>query len=66
MLKKTKEITKDGRSIYVDEKGKKQVLPRVHYKQFSVSIPGWCWNYIHPIKPTANHWDLKRDCMVLR
>jgi len=66
MLRKTNQTTSDGRSIYVDQSGKKQTLPRVHFKSFSNSIPSWCWNFIQPIKEPKNHWNLETNRMELR
>lgn len=65
MLRKTNEITKQGQSVYIDENGKKQVLPRIRQKH-GVRIPDWCFRYIQPIRATAKHWSLKKNCMVCR
>ena len=65
MLRKTNEVTKQGKTIYVDENGKKQLLLRVNHKKFSNTIPNWCWNFIQPIRATGNHWNLNKNRMEL-
>ena len=63
MLRKTDEVTKQGQSIYVDEKGKKQVYP-ISRQKHGIRIPNWCFSFIKPIAATGNHWSMKKNRMV--
>jgi hypothetical protein len=65
MLKRTNKVSKSGHTIYVDEKGKQQVLPRVHHKSFGSNIPSWCFRFIQPIRATGHRWNLKKNRMQL-